>query len=144
MIRAMLRPHNLHLFFTLFAALCIPVAAQEPDAQQTFAGVWEATFKGDVFMILKLEAGDKISGTLSGGQLSVDHNGEIIEASGGGKELPISNARIEGTKLSFDWKDSDDETVKLETTVTENGKAQLRFMDLPEGHKMKPIALKQK
>jgi len=140
----MLRPHNLDLFFTLFAALSITVTAQEPKTQQTFAGVWEATFKGDVVMILKLEAGDKISGTFSGGHLRTDEDGEIIEASGGGKELPISNARVEGTKLSFDWKDNDDETLKFDMTVTGNGNAQLRFMDVPEGHKMKPIALKKK
>jgi hypothetical protein len=131
---------NPDLFFALLAAFSIPLAAQ----QQRFAGVWEATFKGNVFMVLKLQTGEPLSGTLSGGSFSVNSEGDLTEASGGGKELPISNAKIDGDRLSFDWKDSDDETLKLEMQLIGDGEAQLRFVSAPEDAKIKPFPLKRK
>jgi len=135
----MIRRRFLDLCFMLVSAACVPAAAQ----QLKFTGVWEAKFKGEVFMILKLQAGDPISGSLSGGHISVNDDGDLTEANGGGEELPISNAKIQGNKLSFESK-NDDETMKLEMTVTGDGEAQLQFMDLPEGLKIKPFPLRRK
>jgi hypothetical protein len=81
---------------------------------------------------------------MSGGSIRVNDDGELIEASGGGDELPISKAVIEGDKLSFERKDSDDETLRIRMQVTGEGEAQLQFMNLPEGAKMKPFTLKRK
>ena len=92
-------------------------------------------------MTLKLEMRNTISGTLSGGHIEVNRDGDIIDASGGGRELPISNARIDGDTLWFDWKDGDDETTKLAMKLSGEGEAHLQFLDVPEGVKMKPIRL---
>ncbi len=124
----------------LLAALSTIGTAQP----QKFTGVWEARFKENVFITLKLQAGEPISGTMSGGDIRVNDEGDLVEATGGGPELPISNARIDGDKLSFDRKDADDETLRIQMRVTGDGEAQLQFMDLPEGMKMKPFTLKRK
>ncbi|MGA2595398.1 MAG: hypothetical protein ABSH09_00155 [Bryobacteraceae bacterium] len=124
----------------LLAALSTTGTAQP----QRFVGDWEARFKGDVFLTLKLQEGEPISGTMSGGSIRVDDDGNLTEASGGGDELPISKAVIEGDTLSFDWKGSDDETLRIRMRVTGDGEAQLQFMGLPEGLKMKPFTLKRK
>jgi hypothetical protein len=124
----------------LLAALSTSGIAQP----QRFLGVWEARFKGEVFLTLKLQEGEPISGTISGGSIRVNDDGDLIEASGGGDELPISKAVIEDDKLSFDRKDSGDETLRFRMQVTGDGEAQLQFMNLPEGVKMKPFTLKRK
>ena len=130
----MIRRRFLEVVFSVVSAACIPAAGEG----SAFVGTWQAKFKGDVFMTLKLEGGSSISGTWSGGHINVDGEGELIEASGGGQELPISNVKVDGDKLSFDCK-NDDETLKLEFKLTGSGGAELQFVTLPEGVKMKPI-----
>jgi hypothetical protein len=122
-------------------ALFSTISTAQP---QKFEGTWEARFKSNIFMILKLQAGEPVSGTLSGGTIRVNEEGDLVDASGGGDEFPISKARIDGNKLSFDWKDSGDETLRLEMRLTGEGEAQLQFLNLPEGAKMKPLTLKRK
>ena len=136
----MIRRRFLDLCFLLISGAFVPAAAE----QSKFAGVWEARFKGEVFMILKLEPGDPISGSLSGGNISVNDDGDLTEASGGGKELAISNPKVDGNKLSFAWKEDEEETLKFEMRLTGDGEAQLQFMDMPEGHRIKPFPIKRK
>ena|SRR5579884_666607 len=133
----MLTRRSLYLAFVLLSACMMPGAAQN----HRFAGVWEARFQGEVFMRLKLQAADTVSGTLSGGHIDVNREGDITNASGGGKELPISNVTIDGDKMLFDWKEDDDETSKLSFKLTGDGQAELQFLNIPEGAKMKPIRL---
>jgi hypothetical protein len=133
----MIKRRSLDVVFLLVSAMFIPAAAE----QQKFAGTWQATFKGEVFMTLKLQEGDPISGSLSGGHIDVDREGEITEASGGGAEHPVSNVKLEGDTLSFDLKEDDDETMKFVMKITGNGEAELQFVNLPEDVKMKPIKL---
>ncbi len=126
----------------LSAALC---GQENPKA---FAGTWEGKFKGAVFCVLKLESGDQISGTLSPGRISVNEEGDITDAQPSdpepsGKDRPILNPKIEDGKLSFDWKDSDDETSKLELKITGEGEAELRFV-VDSEHAIKPIVLRRK
>ena len=128
----------LDLLFVLISACFTPAAAQ----QQKFDGVWEAKFKGDVFMTVKVHVADTVSGTMNGGHLEVNNDGDITEASGGGKELAISNAKIEDNKLSFDCV-NDDETMKLVMKITGDGEAELQFLNLPEGVKMRPIRFRK-
>jgi len=135
-----MKRRSFDLLFLLVSAVFMPAAAQ----QQKFAGVWEARFKGEVFMTLKLEAGDPISGSLSGGSISVNDDGDLTAASGGGKELPILNPKVDGNKLSFEWKEDEDETLKFEMRLTADGEAQLQFMDAPEGLRIKPIPIRRK
>jgi len=78
----------------------------------------------------------------------VNEEGDITDAQPSdpepsGKDRPILNPKIEGGKLSFDWKDSDDETAKLELKITGEGEAELRFVEAGE-HAIKPIVLRRK
>ncbi len=118
------------------------------QTQVAFAGTWEGRFKGAVFCVLRLEAGEKISGTLSPGRISVNEDGDITDAQPSdpepsGKELPILNPKIAGGKLSFDWKDTDDETSKFDLKITGEGDAELRLIGESE-HPIKPIVLRRK
>jgi hypothetical protein len=45
-----------------------------------FAGTWEAAHEGKVFLVLKVEAGQKISGTLNAGSITLNDEGELVKA----------------------------------------------------------------
>ncbi len=110
---------------------------------QRFLGVWEARFKGDVFLTLKLQEGEPIAGTINGGNVQVNQDGDLTEASAGTDEIPISKAAIDGEKLAFE-ENNDGETIRIEMRLTGDGEAQFKFVNLPEGLKMKPFTLKRK
>lgn len=141
----MLNRSKFALALSVIAGLSAALSGQENQAQKAFAGTWEGKFKGAVFCVLSLEAGEKMSGTLSPGRITVNDDGDITDAQPSdpklsGKELPILNPKIKDGKLSFDWKDSDDETSKFELKITGEGEAELRMIDYP----IKPITLRRK
>ena len=143
---AMLIRSKLWLALSIAAGLFAMLSGQQ--TQVAFAGTWEGRFKGAVFCVLRLEAGEKISGTLSPGRISVNEDGDITDAQPSdpepsGKELPILNPKIAGGKLSFDWKDTDDETSKFDLKITGEGDAELRLIGESE-HPIKPIVLRRK
>ena len=41
-----------------------------------FAGTWEAAHEGKVFLVLKVEAGQRISGTLNAGSITLSDEGD--------------------------------------------------------------------
>jgi len=142
----MLIRSKLLLALSMVAGLSTALCGQQ--TQKAFAGTREGKFKGAVFCLLKLEAGEKISGTLSPGRISVNEDGDITDAQPSdpepsGKELPILNPKIEDGKLSFDWKDSDDETSKFELKIMGEGEAELRFVG-DSDHPIKPIVLRRR
>ncbi len=55
---------------------CFAVVAEETK----FAGTWEATSGDKVFLVLKLQAGAKISGTMNAGSISMDDEVNLLEA----------------------------------------------------------------
>jgi hypothetical protein len=123
-------------------------AARSQENQKVFSGTWEGKFKGAVFCVLTLQAGEKISGTLSPGTITANDDGEITDArpsdpEPSGKELPILNPKIEDGRLSFDWKDTDDETSKFELKITGEGEAELRLIGAGD-HPIKPITLRRR
>jgi hypothetical protein len=147
MVTAMLNRSKLLLVLSMIAGVPAVLSAQDNQAQKAFAGTWEGKFKGAVFCVLKLEAGEKIAGTLSPGQITVNDDGDITDAQQSepepsGKELPILNPRIEDGKLSFDWKDTDDDTSKFELKITGEGEAELRLIGA--GDHIKPIVLRRR
>ena len=128
---------------TLFClGLCSAVLWSQDDAadQKRFAGIWQAKFNGNVFLTLHLEAGTKLSGTVSTGRITVDKDGELTEAepSPEGKESDIMNARPQADRLTFEIEDKG-EVTKFEMRITAAGKAELRFVGQPV--KIKPITL---
>jgi hypothetical protein len=115
----------------------LALAAEETK----FAGTWEAKSGDKVFLVLKLKAGEKISGTLNAGSIHLDDDGNLLEAGPvEDREAPIFFARAEGDKLEFDFQDDDDEVMHFELKLTAENKAELRIVDkhLP---KMKGFAL---
>jgi hypothetical protein len=119
---------------------CSAVVAEETK----FSGTWEATSGDKVFLVLKLQAGAKISGTMNAGSISMDDEGNLLEAGPvEDHEAPIFFARAEGDKLEFDFQDEDNEVMHFELKLTAEGKAELRIIDqhLP---KIKPFPLRKK
>ena len=125
-----------------FLSLTGLLFAQNQPAHKDFTGTWQASFKGAVFMTLKIQHGDKLSGTMTPGRISVNDDGDLIEAEAAdGEAEPIANARIEGEALSFDWKEKDDtEVVTLEVKLTGENEAELRFRGEA---RIKPIHLRR-
>lgn len=115
------------------------------SAEETkFAGTWEASSGDKVFLVLKLHAGNKISGTLNAGSISMDDEGNLVEAGPvEDRESPIFFARAEGDKLEFDFQDEDNEVMHFELKLVAENKAELRIIDkhIP---KMKAFPLKKK
>jgi hypothetical protein len=110
-----------------------------------FQGTWEAAFEGRVFLVLKVQAGQKISGTLNAGSITLSEEGELIKAEPvEDKEAPFFFAKAEGDKLEFDYQDQgDDEIMHFELKLTGESVGELRIVDehLP---KMKPFRLRKK
>lgn len=115
-------------------------------AQATkFEGTWEAVTKGKVFLVLKIQAGQRISGTMNVGSISLSDEGELIEAGPvEDREAPFFFAKAEGDRLEFDYQDQgDDEIMHFELKLTGDGAGELRIVDehLP---KMKAFRLRKK
>jgi hypothetical protein len=109
-----------------------------------FSGTWEAASGDKVFLVLKLQAGEKISGTINAGSISMDDEGNLLEAGPvQDHEAPIFFAHADGDKLEFDFQDDDNEVMHFELKLTAENKAELRIVDkhLP---KLKPFPLKKK
>src|SRR5437763_16076050 len=110
-----------------------------------FEGTWEAAIEGKVFLVLKIQAGKKISGTLNAGSIHLNDEGELIEASPvEDREAPFFFAKAEGDKLEFDYQDQgDNEIMHFELKLTGENAGELRIVDehIP---KMKPFRLKKK
>jgi hypothetical protein len=116
-----------------------------PAETAKFAGTWEAALEGKVFLVLKIQAGEKISGTLNAGSIKLSDEGELIEASPvEDREAPFFFAKAEGDKLEFDYQDQgDDEIMHFELKLTGERAGELRIVDehIP---KMKPFRLRKK
>ena len=116
-----------------------------PAEPAKFAGTWEAALKGKVFLVLKIQAGEKISGTLNAGSIKLNDEGELIEAEPvEDREAPFFFAKAEGDKLEFDYQDQgDDEVMHFELKLTGEGAGELRIVDehIP---KMKPFQVRKK
>src|SRR3981081_89914 len=93
-----------------FAAAWLLVAGllafASPVPPEKFAGTWEAKAKGTVFLVLKISAGEKISGTMKAGRVHLDDDGELLAVGPApGTEAPIFFAQVEGDKLIFNYQD---------------------------------------
>jgi hypothetical protein len=51
-----------------------------PAQPAKFAGTWEAAHEGKIFLVLKIQADKKISGTLNAGSIRLSDEGELLEA----------------------------------------------------------------
>lgn len=70
-------------------------AAQSPNPQD-FVGTWTATFKGKPFMTIRFAMkGDKLTGTMSSGEMSLDPEGNIVDVTVRPGERPITIDKVE-------------------------------------------------
>src|SRR5947207_2898004 len=112
-----MRPHVRFAAAWLLVAGLLAVAS--PAAPEKFAGTWEAKAKGTVFLVLKISAGNKISGTMKAGKVHMDEHGELIEvAPPETGESPIFFAEVEGEKLIFNFQDEDEDVLQFELKLT--------------------------
>jgi hypothetical protein len=112
---------------------------QDTSAKK-FAGTWEARFNGDVFCVLKIQSGDKLSGSMSAVDIGVDKDGNLSSAQAKDERFPILRPSIEDNSLTFEWTDDpQEEPLKFEMKMTGKQEAQLRFVSAPEGIKIKPF-----
>src|SRR5262249_34129088 len=64
----------------VIVALALTAVLGMASGEEKFAGTWEASAKGHVFLVLKVKAAEKISGTLNAGHIEIDDEGELKEA----------------------------------------------------------------
>ena len=121
------------------------VSLGAPAQPAKFTGTWEAAHEGKVFLVLKIQAGQKISGTLNAGSIKLSDEGDLVEASPvEDREAPFFFAKAEGDKLEFDYQDQgDDEIMHFELKLTADGAGELRIVDV-HIPKMKPFRLRKK
>ena len=124
---------------------CLPLAAQDADAQKKFAGTWEAKLKNKVICTLKLKAGEQISGETEACSINVDANGDLQERDSiepsDNSPAPIQNAKLRGDTLIFEERNGD-EVLKFEMKLIGEGRAELRILDAPVP--IKPIRFDRK
>jgi len=131
------------LLLTLLAGCIAAAADQNPKA---FSGTWEGKYKDTVYCVLKVNAAEPLSGSMSVGQIDTDDAGDLKSAGpAAGDGYPLVNPRVEDGKLLFSWNDdSGDEPVKLELTIAADGHSELRFLSTPADVKIKPLKLARK
>ena len=89
-----------------------------------------ANAKGTVFLVLKITAGEKISGTMMAGRVQMDDNGELIDVGPPeSDERPIFFAQVEGDKLKFNFQDEDEEVIEFELKLAGDDAGELRIVD---------------
>ncbi len=106
-------------------------------------GIWEANFRGAIFLRINISANDAITGTVSVGGIGVDYEGNLLaaEPASPDNESPILRASLEGQILRFEI-DDEGEITKMELQFDAEGKATIHFPDLAQ--KIKPIALERR
>jgi hypothetical protein len=125
----------------LAAFLFLTVALLGQDTpEKKFTGTWEARFNGAVFCILKIQPGEKLTGSMSAVDIGVDGEGNLSSAQAKDVEFPILRPSFENGSLIFEWTDDPNEDpLKFEMKLTGKQEAQLRFVTTPEGVKIKPF-----
>jgi hypothetical protein len=136
----------MHRFvFVLLPLLsCLPLGAQDAEAQKKFAGTWDAKFKDKVICTIRVKVGEQISGEMADCSISIDGNGDLQEPEStdhADKVDPMLNPKLQGDTLSFENKDGDD-VLKFEMKLVGEGKAELRIVEAPMP--VKPIRFERK
>ena len=123
---------------------CLPLTAQDTDAQKKFAGTWEAKFKDKVICTIKVKAGDPITGETAACSINLDENGDLKEPDSThrpDKPSPMRNLKLQGDTLTFEEEDGDD-VLEFEMKVVGDGQAELNILNSPVP--MKPIHFARK
>jgi hypothetical protein len=125
------------------AVLVLAAGLAMAGGEEKFTGTWEASAKGTVFLVLKVTAAEKISGTLNAGKVMINDEGELQDVGPvEDHEAPIFFAAVDGDKLKFEFQDEDGGVMSFELKLTGEGAGELRIVD--EKHpKLKGFAVKR-
>jgi hypothetical protein len=125
------------------ALLVCGLAAAAGEEKEKFTGTWEARAKGTVFLVLKVTAAEKISGTMNAGSIHMNDDGDLVEVTPvEDRESPIFFARVDGDMLRFEFQDEDDDVLSFELKLTGEGAGELRIVD-KDHPKLKGFAVKR-
>ncbi len=118
--------------------LTLPLVRAEPSSP--FTGKWEGELHGTVYARLIVREGSPLSGLLATGHVDTSDDGTLKDATAvEGDGQPLVRVSIVNGDLVFA---SDGDHLKLH--LIDAATAELLFMDLPPGTKVKPIVLKRK
>lgn len=120
-------PARLAVAFLILAGL---TAHANGAAPEKFAGTWEASSKGTVFLVLKISAGQKISGTMKAGHVEMDDDGDLVKVGPPETaETPIFFAEVDGDKLKFNFQDEAEDVLEFELKLAGDDTGELRIVD---------------
>ena len=112
---------------------------------QAFVGTWRADYQGKNFMVFNfVEENGKLSGSLKSMEthIHLEGQGEVYEVSGKLSDpMKLTKIRIEGRSVFFDFiEDEDPEPSHFRMDLEGPAKANLQWLELPQGLKLKPIS----
>ena len=127
----------------LAIAMLLPASLAAAAGGEKFSGTWEARAKGTVFLVLKVQTGEKIAGTMNAGKITINDDGDLQDVGPvEDRESPIFFAQVEGDKLVFDFQDDDNLVMHFELKLTGEGAGELRIVD-KDHPKLKGFAVKR-
>jgi hypothetical protein len=142
------------VFFVALSAilptLCVGIAAYsfqvKAGVNQGFLGTWRATHQGKNFMVITLnEVQGKTAGSfrMMDTHFDLEGTGQLDDISGELSEpMKLKNLKGDGKVIFFDLIEGDDpDPVHWRMELTAQGKATLRWIQLPKGFKFEPISL---
>ena len=120
------------LFCLLLQPLC---ALDTTDANQVFAGIWQAQFQGKTFVTIKLEDQiGRLSGTITHSQIQLDNQGELTSAEPQDGEDAFTEIKVSDKVLHLTSKSTNgQDTTQYEMEINGTEQAELRFVGLPSG-----------
>src|SRR5215472_3416428 len=123
-----MRAHVRFAAIGLLAAGLVVLANAAPP--EKFAGTWEASAKGTVFLVLKIRTGEKITGSMKSGPIRMNEKGELLEVGPPEtEENPIFFAQVDGDKLTFNSQDEDEDVMQFELILKGEDAGELRIVD---------------
>jgi hypothetical protein len=116
-------------------------SAGAADENKRFTGKWQAKVKDSVICTIDLRSSTGTVGSMEDCRIHTDAEGNLLEpepSDASSKPSPISNARIIGAVLSFEYRDEGEtEPTRFEMTLVKDGLVDLVVKNAPVN--IKPI-----
>ena len=133
--------HEDHVYKTLISVVLFCLWLQQlsaldtSDANQAFAGIWQAQFQGKTFVTIKLEdQNGKLSGSITNSQIQLDNQGELTSAEPQVGEDAFTEIKVSDKVLHLTSKSTNgQDTTQYEMEINGTDQAELRFVGLPSG-----------
>jgi hypothetical protein len=109
-----------------------------------FIGTWTAMHAGTPIIVLHLrsEKGQLAGGVqVCGYTVNTETTGEVDVVTDPtlSKSLPVTNIKVSGSSISFDWKDPDGDNDHWRLELTGENAGQIVWLDLPSDVKVQPV-----